>query len=107
MPGYLEGGWRDKYVILKKRQYRPEKKETHVGYAIAGRSGVVQATLPDEDATYFVLRLDQDPHARAAAETYADSVEKVNPKLAADIRRRLDDTEDKFKQYQKSLKEKK
>jgi len=50
----------------------------------------VHGLLPvDSDAVYFVLRLDKDPHALAAARAYADSVEKDNPQFAADIRHKL------------------
>jgi len=45
----------------------------------------------ESDAVYFVLRLDADPHARAAARAYADSIEKENPEFAADIRRKLNE----------------
>lgn len=40
----------------------------------------------DEDACYFVLRYDTDPHARAALLAYADSIWSINPQLASDIR---------------------
>jgi hypothetical protein len=36
-------------------------------------------------ATYFVLRIDQDPHARKALETYALSVTQDNPTLTDDL----------------------
>ena len=39
----------------------------------------------DPKADYFVLRLDKDPHAVKALEAYAKSVQKENPKLAADL----------------------
>lgn len=35
---------------------------------------------------YFVLRLDTDPHARAAIAAYADSVQADNPTLAGELR---------------------
>lgn len=38
----------------------------------------------DENALYFVLRLDTDPAARLAAGTYADATD--NSKLAEDLR---------------------
>ncbi len=45
----------------------------------------------DEDAAYFVLRIDHDwdPHAQRALACYADSVESDNAELAADIRQWL------------------
>jgi hypothetical protein len=39
----------------------------------------------DADAFYFVLRLDEDPHARNAAKEYARSVEKDNILLATEL----------------------
>jgi hypothetical protein len=39
----------------------------------------------DPEAIYFVLRLDTDPHARAAALAYAHSVKPTNLNLAMDI----------------------
>jgi hypothetical protein len=39
----------------------------------------------DPEAVYFVLRLDTDPHARAAALAYAHSVKPTNLNLAMDI----------------------
>ena len=38
-----------------------------------------------KDADYFVLRLDNDKHARAAALAYAQSIRNENPNLALDI----------------------
>lgn len=66
-PGYMTGGWRDKYIITKAN-----------GNRLA------------PEAVYFVLRLDADPHARIAAMAYADSVEADNPVLANDISERVD-----------------
>jgi hypothetical protein len=43
----------------------------------------------DENAEYFVLRIDKDVHARKAALAYADSVEIENPALANDVRNRI------------------
>jgi hypothetical protein len=40
----------------------------------------------DEKAAYFLLRLDEDPHARMAAMMYAASVEQENPQLARELR---------------------
>lgn len=39
-----------------------------------------------EGCEYFVLDLTHDPHAKAAAAVYADSVEATHPMLAADMR---------------------
>jgi len=43
-------------------------------------------TPTDPHAAYFVLRLDTDPAARAAALAYADACEATAPELAADLR---------------------
>lgn len=66
MSSYKEGGWDDKYIISKAN-----------GHPI------------DSEAQYFVLRYDKDPHAVVAMDAYANSVERDNPLLAADIRARL------------------
>ena len=66
-PGYLDGGWKEKYVIAK-----------------------ADGSRIDPKAVYFVLRLDKDPNARVAAAAYAASVEEAgNGELARDIRLRL------------------
>lgn len=44
----------------------------------------------DPKAKYFVLRLDTDPHARAALVKYIKSVEKDNPELSSDLVRLLE-----------------
>lgn len=56
----------------------------------------VDGSKVDPEAIYFVLRLDTDPHARKAAEAYADSLMDAyreegtgNPHLAMDIRNLL------------------
>ena len=41
--------------------------------------------VTDPFAQYFVLRMDTDPHARAAARAYAKSVQYENPKLADEL----------------------
>jgi hypothetical protein len=46
-------------------------------------------TPVDPAADYFVLRLDSDPAARAAALAYADHVADDNPQLANDLRLRV------------------
>lgn len=48
----------------------------------------------DPEATYFVLRLDTDPAARAAARRYVDAVAADNDQLAGDILRCVDALED-------------
>ncbi len=63
---YKRGGWRPPYIIHK-----------------ADGSDV------DPEAIYFVLRLDADPHARAAAFAYALSVQDDNLQLACDLRDKI------------------
>ena len=62
MSNYKHGGYDHKYVI-KKRSGKPV----------------------DPRAEYFVLRLDKDPHALKAMETYIHSVIDDNPELAHDL----------------------
>jgi hypothetical protein len=39
----------------------------------------------EDDAQYFVLRVDKDPHALKALKCYRDSVKKDNSKFAWDL----------------------
>lgn len=67
MPGsWREGGWKQKYIIAK-----------------------ADGSPVDDDAVYFVLRLDEDPNARVAAIAYAASVGISNGDLASDLRGRV------------------
>ena len=104
MGNYKEGGWRDKYVIFK-RVVCPDCNgegsgpctcpvrspgqcfSVHICGGCDGRGWFPKVT--DPDAVYFVLRLDEDPHARIAAIAYAQSVQRENPQLAIDIREKL------------------
>jgi len=43
----------------------------------------------DQDADYFVIRIDSDKHARVAALAYADSIKEENPHLSFDIKQRV------------------
>ena len=61
--GYKKGGLQTNKYIIKKSDGSPMSPE----------------------AWYFVLRIDKDPHARAAAMTYAASVGPENPKLAGEL----------------------
>lgn len=45
------------------------------------------------DARYFVLDYWHDPHARKALSAYAEAVHAECPEFAADLRRRLLDTD--------------
>lgn len=89
----MSEGWIDKYFIAK----FGDKCGRCNGYGfVDGETqcpecdGMGRELIPiDGDAIYFVLRLDKDPHARAAALAYANSVEFYNITLAEDIRRRV------------------
>lgn len=80
MGNYKEGGWVNKYHIQKIEEVPRE-----------GPYGGCKRKIVDCDpgAVYFVLRLDEDPHARKATLAYADSVEADNPIFARDIRRKV------------------
>ncbi len=43
----------------------------------------------DPKAIYFTLRLDTDPHARAAIRAYMESCREENPELARDLEKML------------------
>jgi len=43
----------------------------------------------DPKAIYFTLRIDTDPHARAAIRAYIESCRSENPELAGDLERIL------------------
>ena len=62
MSNYKHGGYDKKYIVTKRNGH-----------------------LIDPEATYFVLRLDKDPHALEAMETYIDSVFEDNPQLAKEL----------------------
>jgi hypothetical protein len=62
MSNYKNGGLDNKYIITKKN-----------------------GNPVDPNAVYFVLRLDKDPHALNAIETYMKSVSKDNKELAEDL----------------------
>lgn len=97
---YKNGGWKDKYIIFKRCTFCNETGWDGwippPGSEIPGQicqqckgKGVIPV---DPKAIYFVLRLDEDPHARAAAVAYAKSIEKENPHFAMDIRHKLEET---------------
>lgn len=70
MHSYRTGGLKDKYMVIK-----------------------VDGTKTDDNAYYFPLRLDTDPHARFAALAYANHVYLDNPVLAQEIRNKLSEFE--------------
>lgn len=76
--GWMNGGWREKYFISK--QVHDED---------GNMTGI---RFTDPEAQYFVMRFDQDPHARVAMRAYAESVRAENPDFDKDIRRKLLET---------------
>ncbi len=113
---YLQGGLRNKYVIRKRcadcdgtgrgpcgcRSVGECLHVTRPPCKTCGGSGSVPV---DPEAVYFVLRLDADPIARMAAETYAWWANQVNQTLAQDLRRLVADTEERFWQNNPGMKE--
>lgn len=65
-----------------------EQQGLHPKYKVTKRDGPT-----DPDAEYFVLRVDTDPHARAALRKYADSIYLENHTLACDLYDWLDRVE--------------
>lgn len=67
----------------------PAKAEARPATAAVSKYVVQKAdgSPPDPNARYLVLRLDTDPFARKAAETYAAAVAPFDPRLAASVRR--------------------
>lgn len=61
------------------------KKELDFNRYVITRDGVKVNT----DTRYFVLNIDNDPHAKTAFLAYADAVEKDNPTLADEMRAEL------------------
>jgi hypothetical protein len=53
-------------------------------YTVLKKNGITES-----DADYFVLRLDNDPHARVAALAYAESVKSENRSLAFDLHNKV------------------
>jgi hypothetical protein len=53
-------------------------------YTVLKKNGVTEL-----NADYFVLRLDNDPHARVAALAYAESIKSENRSLAFDLHNKL------------------
>lgn len=80
---------------LRRPQIDKSGKDLVYGQVNAGKYLVakVDGSIPDLNAQYFVLRVDADPHARAALNTYAKSVRFDNPQLADDIEHWLDELE--------------
>ena len=85
----------DKFVEIAVPFYQflgwlPKEKEMNQGlynkYEIRKRDG----KLVDPEAVYFVLRLDTDPVARAAARTYAKEIRATKPILADELEEILD-----------------
>lgn len=94
MGSYKEGGWQEKYYIQKIKMAEKclkcnKRSVGEMGLGCMFSCPVFESIPVDPEAIYFVLRLDEDPHARKAALSYADSVEVDNPVFARDIRARV------------------
>jgi len=50
----------------------------------------------DDDAEYFVLRIDNDPYAREALREYARCIEHINPSAWRELREWADRCEQKL-----------
>jgi hypothetical protein len=71
---------------MSKKQTLGKEGIIYGGYFIQNADG----TPVDENASFFVLRIDTDPHARKAAMRYATSVFDENPLLAESIKQWVD-----------------
>ena len=76
-----------KYIVLKTEEI--EK---------TGLKGLLEELrrIGSGSAVYFVLRLDKDPHARAAANIYALSISEENPTLSNDLLKLLGKLEEEI-----------
>ncbi len=75
---YQKPRWQDKYYIQKIKALED------------GTPALVQV---EEEAQYFVLRFDEDRHARKAMRAYAESLQHDAPTFAADILQKLEESE--------------
>jgi len=62
-----------------------KKKGLHGKYLVTKADG----SPTDPGAVYFTLRIDTDPHARAAIWAYIESCREEEPELARDLERVL------------------
>lgn len=84
---------KDKYLIFK-RSNEPKMHLRCWTLPPIGRDQDFSVDPVDKDAQYFPLRVDADPHARAALIKYATSVGEDNPQLRDDIFVWLDELND-------------
>ncbi len=75
---YQKPRWEQKYYIQKVKALED------------GTPALVQV---DEEAQYFVLRFDEDRHARKAMRAYAQSIKHDAPTFAGDILQKLEESE--------------
>lgn len=73
-----------------------EKQGIYNKYVVGKVAGFI-----DPEAEYFVLRIDTDPHARAALKAYAHSVMKENRNLSFDLLTKIAKHEGGFLKIQK------
>ena len=100
---FKDGGWKNKYIVFKRcPDCGGEGWGTHCACRSVGECMHSEKPCPtckgtgflpaDPIAVYFVLRLDEDPHARTAAAAYANSIQRENVRFAMDIRKKLAET---------------
>ena len=63
--------------------YKKSRLDKNKYFVFINKDGEPKAV--DPNAQYFVLRIDEDPHARRAVAAYADSVKEDNPAFSADL----------------------
>lgn len=104
---YKIGGLvKDKYLIFKKSNAVEASMRIRCwSQPLKGPDRLFDVDLVDIDAQYFVLRIDADPHAQKALESYAVSVEEDNEQLAQDLRSWLDQVYVNKKLKEQSIKD--
>ena len=80
---------RVKFVHGKRKDDMAENKGLYGKYRIEKADG----SAVDPKAIYFTLRIDTDPHARAAIRAYIESCREENPDLARDLEKLLEEIE--------------
>jgi hypothetical protein len=98
---YREGGWKDKYHIEKNEviaridgkvvdgELRLVRMDSIGTVAVDEVKGMPVYKPCDPNAVYFVLRLDEDPHAVIAALVYAATIAETNNAFCLDILRKV------------------
>ena len=79
-----------RFAVRKRKEDEMDKKGLYGKYRIEKADG----SVVDPKAIYFTLRIDTDPHARAAIRAYIESCREENPDLAGDLEKLLEEIED-------------